>query len=193
MTDYKGFSDQELLHLAQQEDVGAFTAIYRKHWQTLYNSAYKRNRDKAQCEDIVQNVFIDFWSRKNELRIDNLAAYLHTAVRFQLFKQTTRQPLQAIFLDNFDEILSSPLRADDGLIEREILPLITLWIAALPKKRRKIFIMYYTDELSTGEIAESLGISQKTVQNQLNTASQNIRAHLSHLMSVSLLASFLIK
>lgn len=194
MINYYGeLSDAALLNLVKQDDREAFAVIYRKHWQALYNSAYKRTRDKEQCQDIVQNVLTDLWLRRNDVEIDNLPAYLHTAVRFQVFKQVSRQPTNSVLLDSFELTISSPEHTDDPLLEKEILNLMSLWIAALPSKRRKIFLMHYTDGLSTREIAARLGVSQKTVQNQLNTATQALRARLAHIISISVLLTFIIK
>jgi RNA polymerase sigma-70 factor (family 1) len=190
---YIEFSDQALLRCINQDDRAAFTVIYRRHWQSLYNSAYKRTRNKEQCQDIVQNVFTDLWTRRTSIEIENLSAYLHTAVRFQVLKQASRQPLNSVFLDEFELIITSTVNADDPLLEKEILNLISLWIAALPEKRRKIFLMHYNDGLSTRQIAEALGISQKTVQNQLLTANQNLRLRLAHFLSVSVLLAFIAK
>ncbi|MNL39221.1 RNA polymerase sigma factor [compost metagenome] len=69
--------------------------------------------------------------------------------------------------------------------------MIKLWIDALPDKRRKIFLMHYNDDLSTAEIAGRLNISRKTVQNQLNTASQALRLRLVQLLSLLILSSFI--
>jgi DNA-directed RNA polymerase specialized sigma24 family protein len=87
VTDSGALFDQELIILIKQDDSNAFTKIYQKYWQELYNAAYKRNRNREQCQDIVQNVFTDLWNRRMALTIDNLQAFLHTAVRFQVFHQ----------------------------------------------------------------------------------------------------------
>ena len=60
-------------------------------------------------------------------------------------------------------------------------------------KRRKIFLMHYYEDLSTSEIAKQLNISQKTVQNQLITASTYIRARFAHLLSAAILLNFMTK
>ena len=59
--------------------------------------------------------------------------------------------------------------------EKELEELAQSWIDALPEKRRKIFLLHFRENLSTKEIAEKLGITQKTVQNQLGTASQDFK------------------
>ncbi|HEY0669746.1 MAG TPA: sigma-70 family RNA polymerase sigma factor, partial [Sphingobacteriaceae bacterium] len=113
---------------------------------------------------------------------------------FQVYKQSVKlQPNGSEFLKVFEEMVASPFSSDGLLLEKELVRLVELWIKALPEKRRKIFVMHYYDELSTREISNQLGISQKTVQNQLNTASTYIRARFAHFLSISLLLSGFLK
>ncbi|MFD1143769.1 RNA polymerase sigma factor [Larkinella insperata] len=191
MSVYSDYVDHDLLPLLAEGDEEAFAEIYRRYWQRLYSSAYKRLRNEDQCQDLVQNVFTDLWERKAQHTIDNLPAYLFTAVRFQVLKQVSRQPGTADLLDAFEAILTSPIHSDDSLLEQEILNLVKLWVAALPEKRREIFLMYYSQDLSTADIADSLGVSQKTVQNQLHTATTALRARLARILLAALLASII--
>ncbi len=183
--------DVELLAGLKSGNQEAFTHIYRKYWQGLYNAAFKRVKNKEQCQDIVQSVFTSLWDRRGEVNINNISAYLHTAVKFQVFKQAARSPNTTEFLEAFEHIITSPVNTDDAILEKEILLMIKLWIDALPDKRRKIFLMHYNDDLSTAEIAGRLNISRKTVQNQLNTASQALRLRLVQLLSLLILSSFI--
>ena len=193
MEKINALTDLDLFLLVKQDDCNAFTQIYHRHWQELFNTAFKRNHNKEQCQDIVQNIFTDLWKRRNVLTIIDLEAFLHTAVRYQVFKLAERMPLQSVFLDCFEEIIISPVHTDDLLIEKEILELIHKWIAALPEKRRKIFLLHYLDDLSTKEISEYIGISRKTTQNQLTTASQSLRIRLAQVLSLSLLITIIVK
>lgn len=186
-------SDKELTELLRIGDQNAYTVIYERYWESLYRSAYKRLKNKEQCQDIIQIVLSDLWRRREEVIIEDLPAYLHTAIRFQVFKQISRKPDSSTFLDEFDILLTSPVQTDDDLLEKEILGLVKLWINALPPKRRAIFLMYAEDELSTRQIAEKLGISQKTVQNQLNTAVINLRLRLAKVLSLALVISLYTK
>lgn len=186
-------SDKELSELLRIGDQNAYTVIYERYWESLYRSAYKRLKNKEQCQDIIQIVLSDLWRRREEVIIEDLPAYLHTAIRFQVFKQISRKPDSNTFLDEFEILLTSPVQTDDDLLEKEILGLVKLWINALPPKRRAIFLMYAEDELSTRQIAEKLGISQKTVQNQLNTAVINLRLRLAKVLSLALVVSLYTK
>lgn len=161
--------------------IAAFEEIYREYWAELYSSAYKRLPEKDKCQDIVQNVFMSLWARRDELVVDNLSAYLHTAVRFQVLKHIARQPKVSFLSENFQNELISPLATDADLLEKEAKDVIKFFIAALPEKRRNIFLMHYYEGLSTAKIAIELRISQKTVQNQLTTASHALRLKLTHM------------
>jgi len=85
------------------------------------------------------------------------------------------------------------MHTDDPILEKEIMDLLGYWIAALPAKRRQIFLMHYIEDLSTRDIAERIGVSRKTVQNQLNTASQSLRVRLAHFISLAPLITFLVQ
>jgi RNA polymerase sigma-70 factor (ECF subfamily) len=91
-----------------------------------------------------------------------------------------------VFLDLIQSISASPFRADGTIIENELLELFEKFLLSLPESRRKIFVMHYIEELSSREIADRLGISQKTVQNQMKTAENELRKKLSHFLTVLL-------
>lgn len=180
----KHIEDEQILFaLLKQGDERAFAKIYDCYWAQLYNSAYKRMPEKEKCQDIVQTVFADVWLRRDQLEIEKLSAYLHTAVRFQVLKQLTRSPKHSFIGDMFIADLISPLETDANLLDKEAQALLRLYISALPEKRRDIFVMHYMHGLTTANIAVKLGISRKTVQNQLTTASHALKLRLTHLFA----------
>jgi RNA polymerase sigma-70 factor (family 1) len=179
-------NDQSLFVQLRQGDESAFAQIYKRYWPELYNAAYKRLPEKEKCQDIIQNVFTDLWNRKGDLDLANPAAYLHTAVRFQVLKQISRAPRNSSFSERFETELISPLATDSGVLEKEVKNLIELYIAALPTKRKNIFVMHYYEGLSTANIALKLNVSRKTVQNQLTTASHALKLRLTHMFLVFL-------
>jgi RNA polymerase sigma-70 factor (family 1) len=187
MTVVENPDQDELVRLLSQNDGESFSKIYRLLWPSLFNTAYKRLGDKEKCEDIVQNVFVDLWLRKDKISISNLSAYLHTAVRFQVYKYASGMSSNSEFFNVLEQTIDSSFKADENLLSKELYNLVQLWIEALPKKRRKIFLLHYFENLSTGQIAAELNISQKTVQNQLNTATIEIKARFSHLLLLILL------
>ncbi|WP_345950723.1 sigma-70 family RNA polymerase sigma factor [Mucilaginibacter sp. PAMB04274] len=183
--------DLKLFALLKQGDNQAFEDIYNKYWYDLYKTAFKRLNDKEKCRDIVQNVFTDLWNRRNELEILNLQAYLHTAARFQALKAISKLSNKTIFIEAFNSNITSGLQSDENLLKKEAQKLVEQFIKALPAKRRKIFVMHYMNDLSTAHIAQELSLSQKTVQNQLTTASHALRLKLTHLFSYVIILAIL--
>ncbi len=185
-------NEQLLFDLLSQGDESAFAKIYNRYWQELYNAAYKRLPEKEKCQDIIQNVFTDLWNRKSELNLLNPSAYLHTAVRFQVLKQLTRGAKNTSFTDKFEKELISPLSTDSEVLEKELRLLIEYFINALPNKRKNIFLLHYFEGLSTNKIATQLKVSQKTVQNQITTATHFLRLKLTHLFLFAIVFLMLI-
>ncbi|RYG21832.1 MAG: sigma-70 family RNA polymerase sigma factor [Chitinophagaceae bacterium] len=180
-------NENVLFDLLKQGDQTAFEEIYRRYWAQLYNAAYKRLPEKEKCQDIIQNVFMSLWTRREDVVLNNPTAYLHTAVRFQVLKHISRQPKGGFLMETFQNELISPLETDAELLEKEAKNVLTYFIAALPRKRRDIFVMHYFEGLSTAKIAVELKISQKTVQNQLTTVSHALRLKLTHMFVFLLL------
>jgi RNA polymerase sigma-70 factor (ECF subfamily) len=172
------FTEQQLLSMMADNDRKAFEIIYRRYWNDLYNAAYRRLKNAEQVEDIVQDIFIRFWERRATLQIENLSAYLHTAVRYKVYNYISRDAVTDAFYEPFEAIAVYPVSADAMIIEKELLQLTEDYFATLPKKRQRIFSLYFNEELSTREIAARLNISQKTVQNQLCTTMNGLRAHI---------------
>ena len=168
-------NDIELLLSLKNGERSAFEEIFNRYWSSLFDAAYKRLKNKDQCKDIIQDVFADLWIRREKVRIENLEAYLHTAIRFQIFKLAARNKISPVFIELFESIASSPYHPDWALEEKELEELAQTWIDSLPEKRRIIFLLHFRENLSTKEIAEQLGITQKTVQNQLGTTSRDFK------------------
>ncbi|HEY0668673.1 MAG TPA: sigma-70 family RNA polymerase sigma factor [Sphingobacteriaceae bacterium] len=188
-TNYSTYTDEVLLGLMVDDDRSAFEEIYQRYWFTLYSSAYSLIRDREQCKDIVQNVFIDLWVRKQQITIDNISGYLYKAVKFQVYKFCTRKSTAPRFYQVLEDIIESSVKTDSVILDKEVGKILQYWIDALPEKRRNIFMLHYFDKLSTAEIAEKLNISQKTVQNQLLTASTQIKARFAQYVIIAFLIS----
>ena len=179
-------NQKTLFDLLKQGEESAFKKIYELYWQELYNAAYKRLAEKEKCQDIIQNIFTDLWNRKTELNLANPTAYLHTAVRFQVFKQLSRGAKNSPFTEKMEQQLISPLASDSGVLEQEVKVLIEYFIDALPNKRKNIFLLHYYEGLSTAKIALKLNVTRKTVQNQLTTASHALKLRLTHMFLFTL-------
>ncbi|AOM76387.1 RNA polymerase sigma-70 factor [Pedobacter steynii] len=174
-------SDDELLKAIQNDDRSAFESLYYKYWQKLYLSAYHILKDIHAAEDIIQEIFAQLWLKRDQVSIDNLAAYLHTAVRFQVFK-AIRDGKARIDLSSQAEEFFDKNSIEDSLHEKELDKRLEESIATLPEKCKEIFILSRKEHLSVKEIAIRLNISPKTVENQITIALRKLRTHMGDLL-----------
>jgi RNA polymerase sigma-70 factor (family 1) len=170
-------TDQALLQRLAKGDRTAFDAIYTRHWYPLYQSAYGIFRDAAACMDIVQDVFVWLWAKREEVQIQtSLAAYLRAAVKFKTANYIRSDKVRQGFFEEALRLAAPASTASPDDIEiRELKNIIRQATENLPEKCREIFHLSRNEHLSNQEIADRLGISIKTVEGQMTTALRRIR------------------
>lgn len=156
-----------------------FLEIYRAFYGKVFTFVLSLVKSKANAQDITQNIFMKLWkNRKNLEHIKSMDDYLFILSKnacMDYFRKASRK--KEISTDVFDEfllsrIVSSPEKRIDALSDIEELRHV---IDSLPSKRRDIFIMSRFDGLSNDDIASILGVSKKTVENQISLATKKIK------------------
>lgn len=164
------YTDSYLLSLLARSEQWAFEIIYSRYFRQLISSAFTRLKDQQQSEDAVQNVFLKLWKNREQLKINNLAAYLNVAVRYEVLNFITRSKSPQHFHKYIEEVIVDTDTADGKIVNAELMGLVYSYVQTLPEKRKNILILHLQKNWSTKEISNVLGISRKTVQNQLRTA-----------------------
>lgn len=156
----------------------AFETLYRCFWDKLYLTAYNILRDRETCEDVIQEIFAQLWIRRETQKIDNLKAYLFTAVRFQIFRCIKEKKCKNEFVN---QLAALPVDFfDSSLVEKELDEAVKTGIEKLPKKCKEIFVLSRHEHLSNKEIALQLDVSIKTVENQMTIAIKKMRKYMAH-------------
>ncbi len=177
------YDDALLLQQISEGSKEAFNLLYEKYWQKTFADAYKRLQDEDASKDIVQEIFTHIWLKKETLRIENLPAYLNISVRNRVFKFAATLQLKHPFFEIL-ETMPGGVQADADLLWKEFFLSYEALLDTLPEKRRQIFKMRFQENLSTADIALQLGLSRKTVQNQLGKAVDQLRISLVNLLSI---------
>ena len=178
MSKYSTFHDAELVNLLTENDKDAFSEIYTRYWKKLFAVAYNRISVESICEDVLHDVFTDLWIKRKAKSIDNLNAYLATAVKYSIFNHI-RKVSRIENLEDFPN-LKVPSRepAIDQLVDqRMVLERLSEEVDRLPVKCRVIFKYSREEYLNNNEIADKLGISIRTVENQLTNAKRRLKEH----------------
>jgi RNA polymerase sigma-70 factor (ECF subfamily) len=131
--------------------------------------------DHSQAEDIVQNVFIRTWVKREKLHPDySIKSYLYKSIFNEFIDQYRRQQSVSILEKKYIEALDAIVEEDQAVFE-QLLGLVQKEIQTLPPKCRKIFQLSKQDGLSNIEISEHLNISIKTVEAHMTKAFRILR------------------
>lgn len=154
-----------------------FETLYKTHYNKLRNTAHNIISDKDSAHDVVQEVFLKLWHRKEGLHnIVNQKAYLlKSVINTSLLYLESNKKL--VHLDKIKELsLGNPTTSLD---QKELENKIEKALERLPPKCKTIFVLSRFEELKYKEIAEYLGISVNTVENQMSIALKRLREELS--------------
>lgn len=175
--------EHRLIELLNRSDKEAFAALYDLYADMVYNFAASVTKDASLAQDITQNCFIQLWNHRKEISPDgNLPAWLYVTARNAVYKEARRKLTQrkfeeaAVGTGSLYEAASHG-NSDYYLIREEVRETVD----ALPESRRKIYRMKNAEGKNVKQIAEELGISQKTVETQLSRADKAIRKRISRL------------
>ena len=171
------FIKDELPHSMKPDDIRSFEEIYRQYWSKLYIYAFNVLRERDLCEDIVQEVFIDLWAKRNKVQISDLHSYLFQSVKFQIFNHFRKSKYKKQLLMKFD-LINTQYNIDELYEKEELKAQIKEEISKLPEQRRIIFEMSRYEGLTNKEISEKLNISVQTVKNQISQSLKFIRISL---------------
>jgi RNA polymerase sigma-70 factor (ECF subfamily) len=167
-------------------DLQKFESLFQALYTPLCQSAFRLVRDQHAAEDIVQDVFCTLWRRKEELEIENFEGYLFRSVynaslnAMKKHKDVSSEPL-IIEMNQRKEVL------DIHIETKETAKAIHNAIDSLPPACRNVFILSRYEGMSNKQIADTLDISVKTVENQMTKALRALRDALAGVMSFLLL------
>lgn len=180
MVIYKSFTDAELIELVKADDKDAFTEIYNRFHGLLYLYACKITRDDDLAEDLVQELFINIWDKRQALNFtSSISSYLYSSIRYKFFDLVDKQKVRADYLHTMQFLLDHHAYDTDNYIaEKELSATIEKAISELPDKMRIIFLLSRKNNLSNKEIATELNIAEKTVKNQLSIALKSIKSQI---------------
>lgn len=179
-------TDIELLEGLKNNDGEAFTGIYNRYWQSLYYTAVNVLQQPPLAEDIVQEVFISLWRRRDELEITHLKAYLSKAVKFQVLKTIRDNKADNLFYERLQRITATIIK-EDPLLGKEMQVIFARLAADLPEDCREIFRLSREEGLTYLEIASRLQISVKTVEKKMSFSLKHFRAGLSEVLLLFML------
>lgn len=165
-------------------DDANFEKLFKMHYKALHAYALVMVKDEDDAEEIVQQLFLKFWEKRDLLAIQtSLKAYLYKCVYHDSLNFLKHRKVQ-IKYDTYlqYETKSSFANGVERLELSELQVQLNLALNNLPEQCRTIFQMSRFEELKYREIANELGISIKTVENQMGKALRIMRLKLAEFL-----------
>ena len=136
-------------------------------------------RDRAVAEEIVQDVMLELWRRRESLAADGSPqAYLFQATRNRVLNHVRHLKIEERSEPEIRAESSSAPRADAGITQEELSVAVQDAVRSLPDRCREVFELSRVHGLKYAEIATQLGISVKTVEAQMGKALRTLRERL---------------
>lgn len=180
-TRYHGLhlESNDLLERLRQGDEAAFDSIFREWYPSLVRSAESIVRSRAVAEEVVQDVMLELWRRRESLAKDSSPqAYLFQSTRNRALNHIRHERVEQKSEPELIRQTEMSASAHSQLVEEEIEAALKTAVSELPDRCREVFELSRTHGLKYAEIATTLGISVKTVEAQMGKALRTLRVKL---------------
>ena len=159
----------------------AFETIFTRYSEKIYAFVLSISKERFVAEEVTQNVFIKLWNRREELQSERSLGALLFRMSYNemvdLFRH--RRAEQNKLIRFFSVSTLDGARDTESEIEFENLAeMVERVVSALPERRQMIFRLSREQGLTNAEIALRMGISIKTVENQITQLIKTLRHYL---------------
>lgn len=170
--------------LVRAGDPGGLEAIFRAFAVPLAAFAYRYVRSRDTAAELVQDVFYRIWRSRAAWHIEgSLQAYLYRATRNRVLDYLKHERIERRWAERSlaqrGQTRSQSLPAADEAVETaDLVARLERALEELPERRRQVFLLRWKEGKSYDQIARLLGVSTKTVENQMTHALRALRRRL---------------
>ncbi|MCF8368556.1 MAG: RNA polymerase sigma-70 factor [Bacteroidales bacterium] len=160
-----------------------FEQVFKAYFKPLCFFAYGYLNDRDSAQEIVQDVFINLWGKRETMDPQKaIKSYLYTSVKNRCLNYIRdHKKFRSQYLD-IELELEIPFEDVDMFSESETRKKINNALDKLPEKCRQVFELSRFEEMKYKEIAINMGISIKTVEVQMSKALKILREELKDLI-----------
>ncbi|HOK25344.1 MAG TPA: RNA polymerase sigma-70 factor [Bacteroidales bacterium] len=192
MIKFRDIENEEfLVRSLSKGNILAFNTLFKEYSGRLFRFANGYLRSEAEAEEIVQEVFTIIWEKRKDLKDElSFKSYLFT-IAFNIIKKYFRRKTYLAEYLNSQIYSDLDISTTDKIDYDSVCDFIRKLVDRLPDRRREIFIKSRFEGLSIKELSEELGISHKTVENQITAALKFLKENLKHEFLPAVLFFFL--
>jgi RNA polymerase sigma-70 factor, ECF subfamily len=171
--------EPDLIRKIRIGDEMAFERLFRLFYEALCRYAQSIVNEPELAEEIVQDMFVQLWEKRQTLELHTgIRPYLYKAVHNRCLNQIKHQKVRVLHQQEVLVTTSKILQPSNSAEFSELKGRFNHALLKLPEECRKVFKLSRENEFSYREIADFLGISIKTVENQMGKALRIMRDEL---------------
>lgn len=186
--------DTELWDAVRKNNANAFTQLFDRYWSAVFTTAFSYLKDREACMEVTHDIFLNIWQKRDKLQIVSFQKYLTMSARYHVFKHIKALKAAPIsYVEQMEECGYPSAAINEGeenIRYMELQNRMDNCLKKLPARCREIFILSRKESLSNDEIARRLGISKRTVENQITTALQHLRISFKELLFILILIGY---
>ncbi len=178
-------TDHELAAMLKNSSETAFGFIYKQYWHKLLAIAGNRLNDAEDAEEVVQNIFLNLWKRRETFVLKvGFENYFAVAVKFEVINQLAKQAKIArhneAFAQSFHQSNEAHINYDLKLLQQQLEDTIS----TLPHKCQLVFRMSRQAEYTNKKIAKELNLSEKAIEKHITSALKVLRKRFGQHLSI---------
>ena len=179
-TNRSGSISPQVIKRLKKGDMLAFEQIYESYSESLFHFTFYYLKDTAESEEIVQDVFLRIWEIREEIDENkSFKSYIYTMTVNKVYNhlkhQVVEQKYESYLLHYSHAFSETP---ETSMNYKELDQKINTLLDRLPDQQRNIFNLSRVEGLPNPKISEKLGLSIRTVENQIYRATKFLKQHL---------------
>lgn len=192
LPDIPPYDEAALLLLIAEGNEKAFTALYRLYVPQLTPFVAGITKSEVMVDEVIQEVFLRLWMSRDKLsQVRSAKAWIFKITANICYTWLTRLIVERKVKGIVEEkTIIEDISLEQNLHLKELVTTIREAVNELTPQRKKIYLMSREQGISLPEIAEQLGLTERTVKNTITTSLQQVREHLQkkgYLISIILL------
>jgi RNA polymerase sigma-70 factor (ECF subfamily) len=170
----------------------SFSLLFDFFAPKILNTAKKMGLAHEDAEELQQEIFLVVWKNRNQLKADlSFNAYLLTILKSMIIKKAQQRARKVAFEKYALKTFRDESHETENELEyAELEKLSFSLIDKLPNAQKEVFLMKTSENLRAGEIANRLGISKRTVESHIYSATKRLKEKLfnDHILTIKSIA-----
>ncbi|HEX3009496.1 MAG TPA: RNA polymerase sigma-70 factor [Bacteroidales bacterium] len=163
-----------------REELDAFRTIFDTYYESIRNFVYFKTGDMSLAEDVVQEVFLKLWDKRNEIQQETVKSLLYVMAYNSVKSHFRHQKVVFEFASSAPVEEQTHEQADANIRREEMKKQLQQVLADMPERCREVFLLNRLENLTYQEIADRLGLSVKGIEKRMHEALLFIRERINY-------------